>query len=262
MNRIIIIRATLAVFGLSACSSAPKPDTGPSTGTRAPASSAAAANAPPPSSMNTTGFDPAKLVEGTDSYQAFANGQALGTATIALSREGANYRYVTDLVVQGGAMHQHTEGLFSAATLMPISQTVKYSIQGTPLTTNITVADGRATGRAQDPGPTGVVRTNVDLAVSPGTVDDQASAALILTLPLADGYAKSFTSLATSPSEIRANTLMVQGKETVTVPAGTFETYRVLVHSKEDATMYVTTTAPRRTVMVRVGNGVELRLVK
>jgi hypothetical protein len=213
--------------------------------------------------MNTTGFDPAKLVESTDSYQAFAGGQVLGSSTIALSREGTNYRYVTDLLIQGGAMHQHTETVFNGITLMPISQAVKYSIQGkTPLTTNISVADGRAKGRAQDPGPTGVVRTTVDLEVPPGTVDDEASAALILTLPLAEGYVKSFTSLGISPSEIRANTVMVQGKETVTVPAGTFETYRVLVHSKEDATMYVTTTAPRRTVMVRVGNGVELRLVK
>lgn len=255
MNHVVVCTA-LGVFGLTACSSAPRPNTSPTTSAPAPATSPATASA------NTTGFDPAKLVEGTDSYQAFANGLALGTATTTLSRDGMNYRYVTDLVVQGGAMHQHTEGLFNAVTLMPISQTVKYSIQGTPLTTNIAVADGRATGRAQDPGPMGVVRSNVDLAVPAGTVDDQASAALILTLPLAEGYAKSFTSLATTPSEIRANTAIVQGRETVTVPAGTFETFRILVHAKEDATMYVTTATPRRIVMVQVGNGIELRLVK
>ena len=59
------------------------------------------------------------------------------------------------------------------------------------------------------------------------------------------------------------NELTVQARETVTVPAGTFETYRVLVHSKDDAVIFITTALPHRVVLVRVENGaVELRLAK
>ena len=186
----------------------------------------------------------------------------MGLAVLSLSREAANDRYVVDLSIQGGMVAQHYDVLFNATTLMPVSQLATMTIQGATLNTRVSIANGRATGTAQDPGPTGIVSSNVNLAVPPGTVDDQVLGALVLTLPLAEGYKTTFTSLGLMPAEVRTNEVSVLGKETVTVPAGTFETYRVLVHSRDDATMFVTTASPHRIVLVRVSSGVELRLIK
>ena len=258
MKPILALGIAAAVSSLASCSSNPKPASMPAPRTPSP-TPAPMVMAQAPSTI----FQPSRLMASRDSFIALAGGQPLGTAVLSLAREGGNFRYVVDIALMAVNVRQHYESVFDATTLMPGLQTMTGNIQGTPINSRIVVADGRAKGTAMDPGPMGITTSNVDLPVPPGTVDDQAGLALVASLDLAEGFKTSYMSLGDSPTAVRSNQVTVQGKETVTVPAGTFETYRVLIHAKNDVVMFATTAMPRRIVMVRVENGaVELRLMK
>ena len=57
---------------------------------------------------------------------------------------------------------------------------------------------------------------------------------VIATLPLADGYTTTFRNFNVQTQKPRAMQLAVSGSEQVTVPAGTFDAYRVDVTSPDD----------------------------
>ena len=60
---------------------------------------------------------------------------------------------------------------------------------------------------------------------------DGAVAPLMLaTLPLKEGYSTTYRNFPLMKQQTMAYTLTVVGKETVTVPAGTFEAYKVEVY--------------------------------
>jgi hypothetical protein len=57
--------------------------------------------------------------------------------------------------------------------------------------------------------------------------------------------------------------VMVAGMDTVSVPAGRFETYRLTVMARDTSSVFVSTAKPRRVVLVRLSDGSqEMRLLK
>lgn len=73
---------------------------------------------------------------------------------------------------------------------------------------------------------------------------DGAGASMMLaTLPLKEGYSTTYRNFDLMKQQTKAYTLTVVGKESVTVPAGTFEAYKVEVKpadgSAGDQTLFV-----------------------
>jgi hypothetical protein len=65
------------------------------------------------------------------------------------------------------------------------------------------------------------------LAVPEHSYDNDSSLFLWRTLPFADGYEASYITIITNRRSRQEVYLRVRGKETVTVPAGTFEAWRL-----------------------------------
>jgi len=101
------------------------------------------------------------------------------------------------------------------------------------MTMEINVAPDKLTGTTTMSGqskPIDVDPGGVLFADGPGGLD------VIASLPLADGYALSFRNFDVQKQKPQIKQLKVLGSESVTVPAGTFDAYKVeIVHADNDA---------------------------
>ena len=101
---------------------------------------------------------------------------------------------------------------------------LKRSVSQGPMSISFEVKDGKATGEAKmggDPKP-----LSVDLG-GPLFADGPGAYQVVAALPLADGYTTSFRNLDVQSQKGKVVQLAVAGSESVTVPAGTFDTYKV-----------------------------------
>ena len=253
--------ATFILSVLAGCSTAPPPVSAPIA--RPTVSAPAPAPAPAPSATPTIAFNAAAILAGKDSFAVAVGGQTVGSSVMTLTREGGNYRLVTDNSLPQFGIHETENVTFSAATMAPATYTAQGMMQGMAINSDVTVTTGHAKGTAQEPGSGGVKTTNVDLAISPDVVSDDAIIVLIRGLPLTDSFTASYKSFHATPGEVLPVVVSVTGRETVTVPAGTFETFRVQIDQKDPSTVFVTITSPHRVVLGRLNGGqIEMRLAK
>jgi hypothetical protein len=102
-----------------------------------------------------------------------------------------------------------------------------------PVNIDLKVADGKMSGEMKMGGQAKPVSADLGGEL----FADGAGAALVLaTLPLADGYTTTFRNFNLLTQKTRAMQLTVNGSEQVTVPAGSFDTFRVDVASPDDGT--------------------------
>jgi len=80
---------------------------------------------------------------------------------------------------------------------------------------------------------------DIDLG-GPDFADGAGSMQVISTLPLADGYRTTFRNVDLQKMQPRIMQLTVAGSEKVTVPAGTFDAYKVELTPAEGGTDHVT----------------------
>jgi hypothetical protein len=100
-----------------------------------------------------------------------------------------------------------------------------------------------------------------DIPLDSGLVDDDASTALLPALPIDSIKSFRFRTFA-SPGEVQTTRVQVEGLDTVTVPIGKFQAYRLLVMSRDTSRVYVTATLPRRVILVRLADGSqEMRVI-
>ena len=161
-------------------------------------------------------------------YAVTVQGNPFGDATVTLERvdiDGADAFRATTSV---GPVRQET--VFEAASFTPISFTT--APPAPPV--DLRYADGRVSGTGA--GPLGAVE--VDLAVDDGVL-----------LPGMDGYAIALSDLSSGELVLRVVdatqgavspvTYRVEGEETVTVPAGDIEVYRIAVEGGPGGTIWV-----------------------
>jgi hypothetical protein len=127
---------------------------------------------------------------------------------------------------------------------------------------HIEYANGKATGSVDQNGQ--ITPIDVDLG-GPVFGDGPGGPQVMACLPLAPGYTASFRQVDVQKQKAKTVQLKVTGSEKTTVPAGTFDTYRVEIYSDSDAagmTMWVA--RPDRKVvkiqaaMPQVGGGVRV----
>ena len=136
-------------------------------------------------------------------------------------------------------------------------------MQGMDLKGDVTYAGGRAKGTSTIPTPQGPKTTTFDTTAT-NVIDDQSLGALVPFMAWTPTAKFPLSVFSGTKGGVTVVTLAVAGTEKLTVPAGTFDAYRVeLTGSERPATLWVTTTAPHRVLkQVQAGVPVEFVLAK
>ncbi len=169
----------------------------------------------------------ASLTPGSATYQGKieAGGQTLSMSiTQTIEDKGASW------VVTGTARMPMGEAVdvttFDKTTLVARKRSLK---QG-PATMDLTFAGGRATGTVAmggEPKPVSVDLGGDLFADGVGAYES------IGALPLAEGYSTNFRNFDVRQQKVRLKQAKVAGAEAVTVPAGTFQAWKVEIASAE-----------------------------
>ncbi len=207
--------------------------------------------------------DFSKLTARRDSFVVMVQGNALGGAVVAVETREGGWVIRESTNIMNGMIDQKTT-LETDRSLAPTKLVQNTSMQGQALKTDITFADGRAKGTAMTASQTGPKTIAVDAELPVGTLDSDA---LQTVLPLFRWQADAtFTLNLFSPGKgtVEPVTLSVVGSESVTVPAGTFETWKVEQKGGEAAVLfYISKDASHRLVKISpVGQPIELLLAK
>lgn len=130
-------------------------------------------------------------------------------------------------------------------TLKPVYRGVK---QG-PATVRVNYSDAEITGAISMPGNEMPLSSKLE---APVYGSDTALDLVVASLPLAPGYSTVVRTFDILSQSVKIMTLEVAGVESVTVPAGTFEAFKVELKNMDGepggGTMYVSTGAERRKV--------------
>ena len=191
----------------------------------------------------------ASLAARTDSFVVMVQGNPLGFQRTSIERTEGGFRIVDDVQI-GPIMSQHTEvELGPDGMLRSTRQTGQ--VRGQNASIEITYHDGRAKGSATTPSAAGPVTTAIDTTIGAQAIDDNLITALVPALEWAPGASFTIPIFLSGKGYEQSITLTVKGTEKLTVPAGTFDVYRVdLSGGQAPVAMYVTTEAPRRLVKI------------
>jgi uncharacterized protein DUF3108 len=209
-------------------------------------------------------LDQAQLVSRSDSSRVLAQGNPIG-ATVSAVRRTTDSLVYTERSALGDAFEQVTTIVLDPrdASVKDVVQTITQ--QGKKAETRLTYGNGRVKGRGAGPQPDGGVKEfAIDTAVAAGTYDASAVPLVAPALPLAPGRRFTLSFFSSDESAIKVLTFEVGAPESVTVPAGTFQAYRVEVSgSRIPFVLYVSTATPRRIVKTEfVGQPFIVELVK
>jgi zinc protease len=208
--------------------------------------------------------DPSQVSVGTDSFQVLVQGNVFGSQVATLQRAGDSLVF-TERTVLGPALSQQSTVVLDPTTLAPWRVEQTGSAGGQPAEVHLTYANGRVKGRATSPQRTGTPKTvDVDTTVAAGTFDDNQLHVVLPALPLAEGRSFALNVFSSGEGVVKILTVKVAGVENVTVPAGTFPTYRLELSGLQlPVVMHVTRDLPRRLVRIEpVGAPLVFELVK
>jgi zinc protease len=179
-------------------------------------------------------FDPAALEPATLTFRLLFQGNPVGTATQRLRREGDVWIANSSIPAVG----QETEVRFGAADLVPRTSATSVGQGPAGVRASLRYGDGRIAGRAELPEAMGGAR-DVDLEAAPGTLLPGMDAWMLAAADLSEGTTLAVPVYDLMSGGIATVTYRVTGVETVTVPAGTFEAYRLEVTGPQPMTVYV-----------------------
>jgi len=210
-------------------------------------------------------LDRAQFVAHTDSSRVSLQGNAAGFTVSEVRRSPDSLVYSERSNLAGGVFQQQTTVVLNPTdgSVRQVDQTTTQ--QGQKGETHLTYGGGRVKGSSASPQQDGSVkRFDVDTALPPGTVDENAVPFVVPALPLAPGKSFSLSFFTPSENAIKVLTFRVTGPASVTVPAGTFQAYQIdVTGSRVPFTMYVGTDSPRKVLKTEfVGQPFVVELVK
>jgi hypothetical protein len=161
-----------------------------------------------------------------------AGGQQFAlTLQTEIKDDGVNLLFIDSMTTPMG------EGTDTATvakgSLLIRSRVVK---QG-PLTVDATYDGPKVTGKVTMNGTDKPIDTDLG---GPAFAEAAGAPFVIASLPLKDGYTTSYRNFDVQKQKVKIEQLQVNGSETVTVPAGTFESYKVDVTNPDDPAERVT----------------------
>jgi predicted Zn-dependent peptidase len=207
-------------------------------------------------------FDARQLRASRDSFAVMVQGNAMGASVVSLESANGGWVVRENTSIMGGMVSQQTT-LTTDAALVPSSLEQGMSMQGQPLKTSVAFANGKATGSAQTMSQQGpqTIAVNTDLPV--GTIASDALQAALPAFRWSEGATYTVNVFAAGKGTVQPVTLKVVGSETVTVPAGTFDSWKIEQTGGEATAMFYVAKESRRVVKIApVGQPLELQLVK
>jgi hypothetical protein len=209
-----------------------------------------------------SGIDVSKLVAAHDSFAVLVQGNPFGSSVRTVERTADGVK-ISERSVLGPIMSQNTDVVIGADGAMK-SVTQRGTVQGMETKIDAAYTAGRVKGAATTVSQAGPKSVSYDTTVVAGTIDDNAVTTVIPTLAWSPTATFSLPVFASGEGVARTVTLKVTGKQSVTVPAGTFDTYLVEMSGGPlPVNLYVTTAPPYRLVKTApVGPPIELVLVK
>lgn len=208
-------------------------------------------------------FDPSLIVAGLDSFQIVLQGNPLGTQTRHVSRTGDRITVVEETHLALAGVEQRSELTFDrTGAIQRLDQSG--TVQGQPTEVHMTYAGGRAKGNAKTMTAAGPKEIAVDTTVSPNAIDDSSLLTLFPAVAWAPGAQWTFQSFSAGQGTESTQTLRVTGRESVTVPLGTFEAFTAeLSGGPIPFTFWVSAEAPHRLLKIAlVGQPVEFVRVR
>jgi len=191
----------------------------------------------------------AALAARSDSFVVMVQGNALGFQRTSIERTETGFRVVDDVQI-GPIMNQHTEMELAADGAM-LSTHQTGQVRGQQTSIEIAYRDGRAKGSATTPSIAGVQTTAIDTTIAAGVIDDNLITALLPAMEWGPAATFTLPVFLSGKGYAQPLTLSVKATETITVPAGTFEVYRVeMAGGQTPVAMYVTVAAPHRLVKI------------
>lgn len=170
---------------------------------------------------STERFDATKLAAGTHEYRVMVQGNPAGTASYTLAREGAGWK--RSAVIGFGPLRQTIDATFGAAfEPMTYAETYSGPVEGK---VDARVANGRITGTGVLPAQMGGNKTYD--ASAAGAVFGGMDELMLSTADLSAGKTIVIPVFNSSSGTVAPVTYKIGAAESVTVPAGTFQAYRV-----------------------------------
>lgn len=168
------------------------------------------------------GFDMARLRPAVMEYTFTAQGNPVGRSTSTLSPEGAGWKSFLEL--NFGAVQQTITARWGAGwTPVDYVETYAGAFDGRA---DVKLENGRLTGSATMPAQAGGNKT-FDAAMVPGAAWSMMEDVMLSTAELAEGRTVVIPVFNTSTGAVDPVTFRVGAAESVTVPAGTFQAFRV-----------------------------------
>ncbi|HUE80486.1 MAG TPA: S9 family peptidase [Pyrinomonadaceae bacterium] len=165
------------------------------------------------------------LAPGTSHYKANLDigGQSIQLSVKSVITDENGAWVVTETVVtpQGEILETAT---IEKGSLLPKHRSLK---QGT-VSVELDMEAGKVTGSMAMNGPPKPISVDLDGELF---ADGPGAYSVIAALPLAEGYSASFRNLDVQTQKVKVKHLKVVNEETVTVPAGSFEAYKVEITS-------------------------------
>lgn len=180
-------------------------------------------------------FDASTLEPRTMEYGFLVGGNELATVTTHWERDGESFVSVSELP---GGMTQTTR--FRAGTFAPQEMVMQLGAMGE---FGVTVSGGRATGQTvSQQGP-----QDVDVEFPEGTLLDGMQD-IALALNSYEDVDEFTLRVLSGQGTIQGTSVEVTGRETVEVPAGSFDTYKLDVGGPQPMMVWVTQSDPHLVV--------------
>ena len=210
-------------------------------------------------------LDRSQIVARRDSFAVLANGNLVGSLVTTVDRGADSILYSEHSNIPVAGIDQSATVTLDAMTLDVRRVDQVGSMMGMSPETHLSYGAGRVKGHVSSPQPDRSLKSiDIDTTVAPGTIDDNAINVVLPALPLEPGKTIRLDVFTSRDGTQKVLTVKVGQPEAVTVPAGTFQAFRLDVSGGEaPLTIYVSTLAPRRMVKTEVvGTPLQFVLVK
>ncbi len=197
-------------------------------------------------------LDAGRLKRGQFRYSVSFQGNEVASTAISVADTEEGMVEVSEEM--SGMMGSQTTTYVVSPALEPISVDQRGQSQMGEARVDLAYSDGQVTGTATVPqggqqgGQPQLQQVQVDTTLAAGTVDQNMVPAVLLSAPLAEGFEVDLPAFSPS-SGVGQLSASVVGSETVEVPAGSFDTWKVEVsQSGRKLNLWVTKETPRMLV--------------
>lgn len=174
----------------------------------------------------TLDLDRARMAATSDSFAVLVQGNNFGYQVSSLERENGGWIYKERSQLATVIQQQTTVRMTGDLAMRDVVQTGRF--QGADMRLNVTYANGTATGEGMTPGAQGMAPVKYEnVAIPAGTVDDNAIQGLLPYFKWAAGAKIEVSVHLSGKGVVQTYTYQVIGEESITIPMGTVEVYKV-----------------------------------